>query len=43
LRLAEGGLVKRNQVAKVPTAKIEAKLKVKKVSNADIMVIRFGE
>jgi len=41
LRLAEGGLVKRNQVAKVATAKTEAKLNVKKVSKADIMLFLF--
>jgi hypothetical protein len=44
LRLAiEGGFVKRNQVAKVATAKTEAKLKVKKVSNADIRLFQLGE
>jgi hypothetical protein len=35
--------VKRNQVAKVATAKIEAKLKVKKVSKADIRLFLFFE
>jgi hypothetical protein len=44
LRLAvEGGFVKRNQVAKVATAKTEAKLKVKKVSNADIRLFQLDE
>ncbi|MEG4809388.1 hypothetical protein QUA82_25555 [Microcoleus sp. F8-D3] len=44
MRLAvEGGFVKRNQVAKVATAKTEAKLKVKKVSNADIRLFQLGE
>jgi hypothetical protein len=41
LRLAEGGLVKRNQVAKVATAKTEAKPNVKKVSKADIILFLF--
>ncbi len=33
--------MKRNQVAKAATAQVEAKLKVKKVSKADIGLLQF--
>ena len=35
--------MKRNQVAKAATAQVEAKLKVKKVSKADIGLLQFFE